>query len=150
MHALDDHSEAEHHGPESITRVVLIVFAALCLLTCASLLTYTRFWQQRVPIEVGRLVMMAVSVSKAYLVVTFFMHLWWEAKWKYVVTIPAMCVSTLLGLALIPDIGRRTLEYDNARLLNAAEALPFAVGHDIKVARPTPMGAPSESKQPAH
>ncbi len=124
----------EHH---SITNVVILVFVALCVLTCASLLTYTRFWQERVPMEIGRLVMMVVSVSKALLVITFFMHLWWETTWKYVVTIPAACVSILLGVALIPDIGKRTDQYDNTRLLSAPEPLPYKVGssHEVKRSR---------------
>jgi cytochrome c oxidase subunit IV len=127
----------EHSGDEhSVTKVTWSVFIALCVLTCASLLTYTDFWQQRVSMEIGRMVMMAVSVTKAFLVATFFMHLWWESKWKYVVTIPAICVSCLLCVALIPDIGRRTQQYDNARWLNAAEPMPYSVGNELKVARP--------------
>lgn len=126
----DQHDE---HG--SLARATISVFVALCVLTCASLLTYTDFWQQRVPLEIGRSVMMVVSVSKAFLVTAFFMHLWWESRWKYVVTIPAICVSTLLCLALIPDIGRRTIQYDNARWLNAAEPMPYSVGDQIEVAK---------------
>ena len=37
----------------------------------------------------------------------FFMHLIWEADWKYVLTIPASIMSVFLVLALIPDIGMR-------------------------------------------
>ncbi len=138
-HAAAEHSEAQDHdghGQHSHARAIWGVFIALCVLTCASLLTYTDFWQQRVPMEIGRMVMMAVSVTKAFLVATFFMHLWWETNWKYVVTIPAICVSCLLCVALIPDIGRRTTQYDNARWLNAAEPMPYAVGNDFKVAKP--------------
>ena len=131
----DSNTHAVHHGEhhESITGVVVLVFFALCVLTCASLLTYTRFWQERVPMEVGRLVMMAVSVTKAVLVISFFMHLWWETMWKYVVTIPAVCVSMLLGVALIPDIGKRADQYDNLRLLSAPEPLPYRVGAQHQV-----------------
>ncbi len=143
----DNHHHSVHHSQhhESITGVVVLVFFALCILTCASLLTYTRFWQERVPMEVGRLVMMAVSVTKAVLVITFFMHLWWETKWKYVVTIPAVCVSMLLGVALIPDIGKRTEQYDNLRLLSAPEPLPYRVGAEHQV-RPA-LGAMPQSHE---
>lgn len=129
-----DHGGAHDHG--SISGVALKVFIALCVLTCASLLTYTPFWQERVPMKVGRAVMLAVSFTKAYLVVAFFMHLWWESKWKYVVTFPAMLVSALLCLSLIPDIGQRTDQYDAARLLNAPEPMPYTVGPQLKVSQP--------------
>jgi cytochrome c oxidase subunit IV len=132
-HPVDGHHVDEHH---SIARVTWGVFIALCVLTCASLMTYTDFWQQRVPAQVGRMVMMIVSVTKAFLVATFFMHLWWETNWKYVVTIPALCVSVLLCVALIPDIGKRTEQYDNARWLNAAEPMPYPVGGDLTVEVP--------------
>jgi len=80
--------------------MALKVFVALCVLTCASLLTYTTFWQEHVPMEIGRAVMLTVSLTKAFLVVAFFMHLWWESKWKYVVTFPALTVSALLCISL--------------------------------------------------
>lgn len=124
------------HQEHSVTRAMIAVFAALCVLTCASLLTYTDFWQQRVPMEVGRGVMLAVSVCKAFLVATFFMHLWWEKSWKWIVTIPALCVSTLLCVALVPDIGRRTLQYENLRWMNAAEPMPYHVGEELLVSQP--------------
>ena len=116
--------------------MALKVFIALCVLTCASLLTYTPFWQEHVPMKIGRAVMLSVSVTKAFLVVAFFMHLWWESKWKYVVTFPAMLVSTLLCVSLIPDIGQRTDQYDAARLLNAPEPMPYTVGPQLKVSQP--------------
>ena len=51
--------------------------------------------------------MMAVSCAKAALVMLFFMHLKYEANWKYVLTIPAAIMSVLLMLLLVPDIGWR-------------------------------------------
>ena len=65
--------------------------------------------------------MMAVSCAKALLVILFFMHLKWEANWKYVLTIPASLMSLFLVLMLVPDIGRRTRVYSEERLLHAAE-----------------------------
>lgn len=130
-------STADHsHDHGSMARMALKVFIALCVLTCASLLTYTPFWQEHVPMKIGRAVMLCVSVTKAFLVVAFFMHLWWESKWKYVVTFPAMLVSTLLCVSLIPDIGQRTEQYDAARLLNAPEPMPYTVGPQLKVSQP--------------
>ena len=39
--------------------------------------------------QVGWAFMMAVSCTKAMLVILFFMHVKYEANWKYVLTIPA-------------------------------------------------------------
>lgn len=127
---------AQEHDGGSIAGIAIKVFIALCVLTCASLLTYTTYWQEHVPMEIGRAVMLTVSLTKAFLVVVFFMHLWWESKWKYVVTFPAMAVSTLLCVALVPDIGQRTQQYDAARLLNAPEAMPYHVGPELTVSQP--------------
>lgn len=138
--------DGDHHE-HSVTGAMIVVFVALCVLTCASLLTYTDFWQQRVPMEIGRGVMLAVSVCKAFLVATYFMHLWWEKSWKWVVTIPALFVSTLLCVALVPDIGRRTLQYENLRWMNAAEPMPYHVGKELLVSQPKPRAT---SKQAAH
>lgn len=65
--------------------------------------------------------MMAVSVAKALLVMLFFMHLKWEANWKYVLTVPASMMSLFLVLMLVPDIGRRTRNYSDDRWLYSAE-----------------------------
>lgn len=70
--------------------------------------------------------MMAVSAAKALLVILFFMHLWWERAWKYILTIPALMMGVLLVVLLIPDIGFRTQTYSKERQLNApvAESSP--------------------------
>ncbi len=51
-HATHVAGHADDHG--SIGPVALKVFIALCVLTSASLLTYTPFWQERVPQNIGR------------------------------------------------------------------------------------------------
>ena len=70
--------------------------------------------------------MMAVSCAKAMLVILFFMHMLWEANWKYVLTIPASMMSIFLLLMLIPDVGRRTDRYSEERWLYAAKPTPPA------------------------
>jgi len=55
----------------------------------------------------------------------FFMHLKWEADWKYVLTIPASVMSVFLVLALVPDIGRRVngfYPYSDHRLEYVADS----------------------------
>jgi cytochrome c oxidase subunit 4 len=100
----DYHDHGDHSGHGGIGKY-LLVFAALCVLTAASFFTYSRFW------PFGRheawAFMMCVSVTKAMLVVMFFMHLLWEANWKWVLTVPASFMSLFLMLMLIPDIGMR-------------------------------------------
>jgi cytochrome c oxidase subunit 4 len=49
------------------------------------------------------------------LVILFFMHLKYEADWKYVLTIPASIMSIFLALALVPDVGMRVRRYSEER-----------------------------------
>ena len=57
--------------------------------------------------QVGWTFMMIVSCTKALLVILFFMHVKYEANWKYVLTIPAGFMSIFLACALVPDVGMR-------------------------------------------
>ena len=99
----NDGAHEEHGGIGKY----LLVFVALCVLTGFSFLTYFDFWRLHVSSHASRALMMAVSCTKAMLVITFFMHLLWEANWKWVLTIPATFMSIFLTLMLVPDIGMR-------------------------------------------
>jgi cytochrome c oxidase subunit IV len=120
----NDHhaSDHEHHGGNGI---YIAVFVGLCVLTTLSFLTYFDFWRSHVPTEVSRAFMMAVSCTKAMLVIMFFMHLKWEANWKWVLTVPASIMSALLILALVPDVGLRMRHASYDRLKFAAEEPPL-------------------------
>jgi cytochrome c oxidase subunit 4 len=109
-HAHDDHT---HGGVGKY----LAVFAGLCVLTLISF-GVARSSLMNTP-SVGWAIMMAVSCAKAMLVIAFFMHLIWEANWKYVLTIPASIMSLFLVLMLVPDIGFRTRHYSEDRLIYA-------------------------------
>lgn len=105
----DQHGGHEHgaHDHGGMAKYVYVFFA-LCFLTTLSFLTYSEYWPQSLGRhEVKRLFMMAVSCTKAMLVILFFMHVKYEANWKYVLTIPASMMSIFLMLALVPDIGAR-------------------------------------------
>jgi cytochrome c oxidase subunit IV len=78
-HDSTGHEEHSHGGLGKY----IAVFAALCFLTTMSFFTYSEAWPWRDQPEVGWAFMMAVSCTKAMLVVLFFMHVWWEANWKY-------------------------------------------------------------------
>jgi cytochrome c oxidase subunit IV len=94
----------EDHAGHGIAKY-LYVFGALTLLTTASFMTYTDLWRNNIRSEAaGWTFMMAVSCTKALLVMLFFMHLKYEASWKYVLTIPASVMAIFLMFALVPDV----------------------------------------------
>ena len=120
-----DHAD-EPHGVK--IGVFLKVFAALCVLTAIS------FGVANSPLMnsklVGWLMMMVVSCAKAFLVISFFMHLRWEQSWKYVLTIPTLIMGVLLVVALVPDIAMRTAAYSENRWLHATEGASPAASSD--------------------
>ena len=117
----DTHDDGHH---KSHNGVFITVFVMLCVLTALS------FWIANSHLMENKYVgwgsMMAVSAAKAMLVILFFMHLWWEKTWKYVLTVPAFIMGVLLVMLLVPDVGFRTQTYSNERRSNApvAEASP--------------------------
>ena len=121
---VDPHHDGDDHDHGGVGKY-LLVFAALCVLTGASFFTYSRFW----PFDkhVAWAFMMAVSCTKAMLVILFFMHVKYEANWKYVLTIPAGMMSIFLMLMLVPDIGMRTHWYSEERDLHSAEPIPEVI-----------------------
>jgi cytochrome c oxidase subunit 4 len=125
--AADGEPHEEHHGS---TKKFVAVFIALCVLTSASIVTYTPLWTNYLSPQVGWAFMMAVSCAKAMLVITFFMHMYWEANWKYVLTIPAAMMSVFLICMLVPDIGYRTRHYTEERQYHdAVEKMHSGHGH---------------------
>jgi cytochrome c oxidase subunit 4 len=113
-----DQAETEHGG----LSLYLTVFVALCVLTACSFWTYSDLWPSALDSpHIKRAFMMAVSCTKAMLVILFFMHLKWEANWKWVLTIPALMMSIFLMLVLVPDIGLRMDHASQERLQYAAE-----------------------------
>lgn len=113
-----DHNDHEQHGGVGL---YIFVFIALCVLTSMSFLTYFDFWREHVSVGVSRVFMMAVSCTKAMLVIMFFMHLKWETNWKWMLTVPASLMSIFLVCALIPDIGLRMRHASYERMVHAAE-----------------------------
>jgi len=104
-HAHAGHAQEGHaHGGNA---KYIYVFLALCVLTGASFFTYSDLWPFHETPQVGWAFMMAVSCTKAMLVILFFMHVKYEANWKYVLTIPAGFMSLFLIVMLVPDVGMR-------------------------------------------
>ena len=125
-HAGDGHDSEGHGGNGKYW----VVFFCLCGLTMCSFLTYFDWWHASVPQGVSRAFMMAVSCAKALLVMLFFMHLKWEASWKWVLTVPCVMMSIFLVCMLIPDIGLRTEVYSEARWLHAPAPVLQETSHE--------------------
>ena len=120
----------------------LAVFLALCFLTTMSFLTFTPYWPWRDQPQVGWAFMMAVSCTKAMLVVLFFMHVLWEANWKYVLTIPAAMMALFLAIMLIPDVGMRNRMASQERALHMARPSDVTLMEEAGAARePADHGA---------
>ncbi len=104
--AHDSHDDHDHGGVGKY----YVVFGALCVLTFLSYII-GNYMHDTMAIAC----MMAVSCAKAMLVILFFMHLKYEANWKYVLTVPASIMSLFLLLMLVPDVGNRTNKYSQSR-----------------------------------
>jgi len=117
---MSDQPHAGHSGHGGLGKYIAVFFA-LCFLTLCSFWTYSDLWPKSLDNDATkRVFMMAVSCLKALLVVLFFMHLLWEANWKWVLTIPASLMSVFLVLMLVPDVGLRMRKASDERLLHAA------------------------------
>ena len=143
-----DHGGADdgHHGHAADHAhgglgTYLAVFVALCVLTTMSFFTYSAAWPWRDQPQVGWAFMMAVSCTKALLVVLFFMHVLWEANWKYVLTIPAAMMAVFLAIMLVPDIGLRNRMVSQERALHMARPSDVRLLEDAAVASATPADA---------
>lgn len=129
LHPMDPRSPGEgydaeatdhDHGHAGVGKYVMVFIALLVLTLISFAVGNSESLRHNSPGTMWAM-MMAVSCAKAMLVILFFMHMLWEANWKYVLTIPASMMSLFLLLMLIPDIGRRTDRYSEERWLNSAE-----------------------------
>lgn len=118
----DDHDDHPHVGK----RVFVTVFFVLALLTAASYVVGNYGLTMGFSKQVTWLAMMAISCAKAALVICCFMHLWWEANWKWVLTVPTSIMACFLVIMLIPDVGCRTSNYSSERWNKAASE-----SHDV-------------------
>ena len=119
-HAQHDAAQTHEHEQHGGNAKYLAVFGALVVLTIISFVLGNSGLKDSAP-HVAWAGMMAVSCAKALLVMLFFMHLLWEANWKYVLTIPASLMSVFLVLLLVPDVGMRTHHYNLRRWIHASE-----------------------------
>src|SRR5688572_25678344 len=118
--------DAHHHAHGGVRKYVLVFLALLALTAISFAVGNSQQLRENSPGAMWAM-MMAVSCLKAMLVILFFMHMLWEANWKYVLTIPASMMSIFLLLMLVPDIGRRTDRYSEERWLYSAKPRPARV-----------------------
>lgn len=146
-HAHQDHGHGDHadhgHGHDAHSVGIakyMYVFVALCVLTGASFFTQSDWWREHFSPQVSWAFMMAVSCTKAMLVILFFMHVLYEANWKFVLTIPAALMSVFLVLMLIPDVGMRlrTVSEERAHHMARPKTTDTSQTH-----APAPAGASS-------
>lgn len=123
-HEHTDHAGEHHDEAHGSLGLYLTIGFALLILTLISFATPHFFADYP---AVMRIIMIAVSCSKAMLVILFFMHVIWEANWKYVLTIPAACMSLFLMAMLVPDVGLRMRHATRERLLYSA--IPQSAEH---------------------
>jgi len=121
----DAHAAEGHHSHGGIGKYIAVFFA-LCVLTSMSFWTspesnFPIAWPFQGNVAVTRIFMLGVSCTKATLVILFFMHVLWEANWKYVLTIPAAMMSLFLMLMLVPDVGMRYRHASQERKLHASQ-----------------------------
>lgn len=147
-HSTHEHDqEHEHHAPPGSGKYWAVFFGLVGLTVVSVTVGSSQTLRENSP-QVMWAAMMAVSCAKALLVILFFMHLKWEANWKYVLTIPASIMSLFLVLMLIPDIALRTRNYAEERWLYSAQPAVHhpAEAHDEKSHDQKPGGEGDEAK----
>lgn len=144
-HSTDSHDLGHGHGEDAghdhghggVGKYVMVFIALLVLTLISFAVGNSESLRHNSPGTMWAM-MMAVSCAKAMLVILFFMHMLWEANWKYVLTIPASMMSLFLLLMLIPDVGRRTDRYSEERWLYSAD--PKSEEKQLAAEHATPAG----------
>lgn len=93
-----DSAAIDHHGPDFA--MYLKVFIALCVCTAASFFAFKILGHGNAAL----IAIMLISMVKAYLVTSIFMHLKWDWGNLYFLIIPAFILGVVLILVLLPDI----------------------------------------------
>ena len=80
----------------------LLVFLALCVCTALSVIFDVVDIENKMVLIV---LVLSIATAKALFVMSYFMHLKFEGRWKYVLLAPTVILAMGLPLALLPDIG---------------------------------------------
>lgn len=113
-----DHSHSDAHPHVNY----FMIFFALCICTVISVVLDV------MELSPGLLVsgVLAVAVAKALFVMTYFMHLKFEGRWKFIILAPTAILAVGLMVALAPDIAMHYYDYD----VMQSRELPFERSHD--------------------
>jgi cytochrome c oxidase subunit 4 len=106
-----EHHPEEHHGPT--VKMYWAIFGALCVLTVATVLAAKVDFAQVIGNEqlggfINNLVALGIAVTKASLVVLFFMHVKYESKLVGLGVIASVIWLLFLILITISDYVTRT------------------------------------------
>lgn len=93
---------AEQHGTQHHHANYFAIFVALCVLTLLSAATDFIEFRNMLGLIV---VVLGIALAKALFVLTYFMHLKFEGRWKYLLLSPTIILAIGIPLALLPDIG---------------------------------------------
>ena len=126
------HAQDVAHEYGGISKYIYVTLGLVALST-GSFITTASWWPFHDQPHVGWAFMMAISCIKALLVILFFMHVKYEANWKYVLTFPAAFMSIFLILMLVPDVGRRQHYASEEAELYTAEPLPELMEQSMPV-----------------
>src|SRR5262245_25108674 len=92
----------EEHG--NVVPAFMAVFVALCVFTAVSFGVHYLVNQKSLSVMAGFGIILCVAFVKAFLVVTYFMHLKWDWNRLYFLIIPVCILAPMLVFALLPDI----------------------------------------------
>ncbi len=90
-----------------------MIFIALCVCTALSVVFDLISIESKVVVAI---LVFSVAIAKALFVMTYFMHLKFEGKWKYVLLAPTVILALGIPLALLPDIGVHYYTVDTPQL----------------------------------
>ncbi len=119
-----DHAHDESHPHVNY----FFIFLLLCGCTALSVI----FDVVKITPALVVFAVLAVAVAKASLVMTFFMHLKYEGRWKYVILLPTAILGVGLMVALSPDMAMHYYEYDVMQSRIVAPRSEHGAGHDAE------------------
>lgn len=131
------HIAGEDHLEQHPRVNYFAVFIGLCI--CTAISVALDLVEVTPALLVG--LVLAVAVAKALFVLTYFMHLKFEGRWKYIILTPTAILAVGMMIALSPDLAMHyyTNEAPQARAARDAaaldlpaaggEAAPAASGH---------------------
>lgn len=135
-----DHAHDESHPHVNY----LLIFVGLCICTALSVV----FDVVEMTPALVVFAVLAVAVAKASLVMTFFMHLKFEGRWKYIILLPTSILGVGLMVALAPDMAMHYYRYDVMQSNIVAPRAEHGAGHEAEEGAED--GSESEVKEAKH